>query len=175
MRAGELVVFPTETVYGVAARAGDPAAVERLRAAKRRPADQPFVVMVAALAQAERLARVSARARALMNRFWPGPLTLVLPVAGAAGTVGVRIPDHPAALALLREVAEPLLTSSANRAGEPAPADAAAAWAALHPDVALVLDGGPCRLGKASTILDLTTDAPRVLREGMIPRSELIP
>jgi len=169
------VVFPTDTVYGVAARAGDPEAVERLRAAKRRPAGQPFVVMLAAPAQAERLARVSPRARALMARFWPGPLTLVLPTARGEGTVGVRIPNHPAALALLREVAEPLLTSSANRTGEPAPADAAAARAALDPDVALVLDGGPCRLGKASTILDLATDPPRVLREGTIPRSELIP
>lgn len=147
----------------------------RLRAAKRRSPEQPFVIMAADREAVARLARVSPRARALMQRHWPGPLTLILPARGEAGgaTVGVRLPDHPVALALLRAVAVPLATSSANRAGDPPPTDAAAAAAALGPELALVLDGGRCLFGKASTILDVATDPPRILREGSIPRAEL--
>lgn len=174
LRAGELVAFPTETVYGVGARADDPQAVARLRAAKRRPSEQPFVIMVADREAVAAVARVSPRALALMERHWPGPLTLILPARGEAGaTVGVRVPDHPVAQALLRAVGVPLATSSANRAGEPPPTDAAAVVAALGPELAVVLDGGRCRLGQASTILDVATDPPRILREGGVPRAEL--
>lgn len=175
LRAGKLVAFPTETVYGVAVRADDPQAVARLRAAKRRPTEQPFVIMVADRETVDSLAQVSPRARALMQRHWPGPLTLILPARGDASgaTVGVRLPDHPVALALLRAVGVPLATSSANRAGDPPPTDAAAVVAALGTELALVLDGGPCPLGRASTILDVTIDPPRILREGGVPRADL--
>ncbi len=174
LRAGQLVIFPTETVYGVGARADDNEAVARLRAAKRRPAEQPFVVMVPHTEAAESLVRISPQARRLMARYWPGPLTLVLPAA-KGGTIALRIPDHPVALALLARVAFALVTSSANRAGERPPTDALGALAALPLDVSVVLDGGPCRVGKPSTILDLTAPQPRILREGVIARSELIP
>jgi L-threonylcarbamoyladenylate synthase len=121
------------------------------------------------------LAHVSPRALALMQRHWPGPLTLILPARGEArgATVGVRIPDHPVALTLLRAVGVPLATSSANRAGEPPPTEAAAVVAALGSELALVLDGGRCQFGKASTILDVAADPPRILREGGVPRAEL--
>jgi L-threonylcarbamoyladenylate synthase len=121
------------------------------------------------------LAHVSPRALALMQRHWPGALTLILPARGEAmgATVGVRIPDHRVALALLRAVEVPLATSSANRAGDPPPTEAAAVAAALGSELALVLDGGRCRFGKASTILDVATDPPRILREGSVPRAEL--
>jgi L-threonylcarbamoyladenylate synthase len=177
LQAGELVAFPTETVYGVAARADDPRALARLRAAKRRPAEQPFVIMVANKEAVATLAHVSPRALALMERHWPGPLTLILPARGEAwgATVGVRVPDHAVALALLRAVGVPLATSSANRAGDPPPTEAAAVAAALGPELALVLDGGRSRLGKASTILDVASDPQRILREGGVSRAELAP
>jgi L-threonylcarbamoyladenylate synthase len=133
--------------------------------------------MVADRETVRTLAHVSPRALSLMRRHWPGPLTLILPARGQAtgATVGVRIPDHPVALALLCAVGVPLATSSANRAGDPPPTEAAAVVAALGPELALVLDGGRCHFGKASTILDVATDPPRILREGGVPRAELGP
>ncbi len=172
-----MIAFPTDTLYGIGARAMDPAAVARLYHVKRRPAGQPMVWLVADRAQVERFAVVSAAATESMARFWPGPLTLVLParIPTDRSTVAVRAPNHDVALALLTALGEPIASSSANPAGQPPPVDAGQVIAGLGDDLELVLDGGPCRIGQPSTILDLSGAAPRILRQGAIPASELIP
>lgn len=177
LRAGAVIAFPTDTLYGVGARATDPAAVARLYQVKRRPSGQPMVWLVTDQAQVERFAVVSAAATELMARFWPGPLTLVVPARdpGTTPTIAVRAPDHAVALSLLRVLGEPIASSSANLAGQPPPVDADQVIAGLADDLELVLDAGPCRIGQPSTILDLTGATPRILRQGAIPASELIP
>jgi L-threonylcarbamoyladenylate synthase len=161
--AGEVVAFPTDTVYGLAAL---PEAAERIYAAKRRPAEKQLIAMAPAPAELERLVVADSRARALMRRWWPGPLTLVLPTrSGDPPTLGVRIPDHPVALALLAAVGRPVLTTSANLSGEP-PAMTAAE--VTLEGVAAVLDGGRAPGGQPSTVLDLTAQEPRVLRPGPV-------
>ena len=163
VRAGEVVAFPTDTVYGLMAL---PAAADRIYAAKGRPADRQLIVMAADPAAFETLVEVSPMARALMDRYWPGPLTLVLPTLdGDPPTLGIRIPDHPLALALLRKVGEPVLTTSANRSGEPPAVTAAAVGL---PGVAAVLDGGRAPGGVPSTVLAIEGDALRVIRRGPI-------
>jgi L-threonylcarbamoyladenylate synthase len=171
-----VIAFPTDTLYGVGARAADPAAVARLYQVKRRPSEQPMVWLVTDRAQVERFAVISAAAIELMTRFWPGPLTLVLParIPTDGSTIAVRAPDHEVALALLTALGEPIASSSANPAGESAPVDADQVMAGLGEQLDLVLDGGPCRIGQPSTILDLTGATPRILRQGAIPSSELI-
>jgi L-threonylcarbamoyladenylate synthase len=126
--------------------------------------------------QVERFAVVSAAAAEMMARYWPGPLTLVLParVRSDASTIAVRAPDHDVALALLRALGEPVASSSANPAGQPPPVNADQVIAGLGDQVDIVLDGGPCRIGQPSTILDLSEAPPRILRQGAIPASELI-
>lgn len=177
IRRGELVVFPTETVYGLAAAALDEDAVARVFEAKGRDEGQPLPVQVASI---DELARVAALVpepgRMLAEAFWPGPLTLVLPkrpelserVTAGGETVGVRVPDHPVALALLRELAAPIVATSANRSGEPAPTTAAEAVCQLGEAVSVVLDSGEARLGVASTVVDVSGTRPRVLRAGSI-------
>jgi L-threonylcarbamoyladenylate synthase len=176
LRAGAVIAFPTDTLYGVGARAADPAAVARLYEVKRRPAGQPMVLLVHDRDQVQQLAVVSPAAADLMARFWPGALTLVLParVPGEGATVAVRAPNHDVALALLSALGEPIASSSANPAGQPPPVDAEQVIAALDDELDLVLDGGPCAIGQPSTILDLSGAAPRILRQGAIPTSELI-
>ena len=176
LRAGAVIAFPTDTLYAVAARAADPVAVARLYDVKARPSGQPMVWLVLDRAQVERFALVSAPAAELMARFWPGPLTLVLPARiGSEGpTIAVRAPDHEVALALLRALGEPIASSSANPAGRPPPVDADQVIAGLGDRLDVVLDGGPCRIGQPSTILDLSGATPRILRQGAIPASELI-
>jgi L-threonylcarbamoyladenylate synthase len=175
LRAGAVIAFPTDTLYGVGARAADPAAVARLYQVKRRPAGQPMVWLVSDRAQVERFAVVSAAATELMDRYWPGPLTLVLPARiPIGGTIAVRAPDHDVALALLTSLGEPIASSSANPAGQPPPVDADQVIAGLDDELDLVLDGGPCRIGQPSTILDLSGATPRILRQGAIPASALI-
>jgi L-threonylcarbamoyladenylate synthase len=176
LRAGAVIAFPTDTLYGVGARAADPAAVARLYQVKRRPSGQPMVWLVTERAQVERFAVVSAAATELMARFWPGPLTLVLParIAADGSTIAVRAPDHDVTLALLSALGEPIASSSANPAGQPPPVDADQVINGLGDELDLVLDGGPCRIGRPSTILDLTGAMPRILRQGAIPASELI-
>lgn len=171
--AGEVVAFPTDTVYGLAALAGDQAAVDRIYEIKRRPADRRLVVMVAAPAALRALVQVDPRARAVMRRWWPGPLTLVLPSRDATQGLAVRIPNHPVALALLRAVGAPLATTSANLSGEP-PALDAAGLPALH-GIAAVIDDGRAPGGVPSTLLDLTGREPRLLREGPISFEDLFP
>lgn len=183
LRAGELVAFPTETVYGLGALAAADAAVARVYAAKGRPAHNPLIIHVAELAAAREVGRLDARAELLAHRFWPGPLTLVVPLATNAAvsplataglaTVALRIPAHPVALALLREVAAPLVAPSANRSGRVSPTTAAHVAEELGGRVALILDGGPCRVGVESTVVDLAADGPRLLRPGGVPREAL--
>jgi L-threonylcarbamoyladenylate synthase len=171
-----VIAFPTDTLYGVGARAADPAAVARLYQVKRRPSAQPMVRLVTSRDQVERFALVSPAAADLMARFWPGPLTLVLPASTTANgpTIAVRAPDHDVALALLTALGEPIASSSANPAGQPPPVDADQVIAALGDALDVVLDGGPCRIGEPSTILDLTGATPRILRQGAIPASQLV-
>jgi len=176
LRAGAVIAFPTDTLYAVGARAADPVAVARLYEVKHRPSAQPMVWLVLDRAQVERFAVVSDAAVELMARFWPGPLTLVLPARtkNSGPTLAVRAPNHTVALALLRSLGEPIASSSANRAGAPPPVDADQVIAGLGDRVDVVLDGGPCRIGQPSTILDLSGAEPRILRQGAIPASELI-
>jgi L-threonylcarbamoyladenylate synthase len=179
LAAGRLVVFPTETVYGLGADATSDAAVARVYDVKGRPTFNPLIAHVPDLAAAERLVVVSASARRLARAFWPGPLTLVLPrradcpvsLLASAGldTLAVRVPDHPLALALLRAAGRPLVAPSANPSGRLSPTTADAVRDALGTDVALVLDGGPCRVGVESTVVDLSGERPTLLRPGGVP------
>jgi L-threonylcarbamoyladenylate synthase len=180
IRAGELVGMPTETVYGLAANALDAAAVLRIFSAKQRPSFDPLIVHVADDAQAWTIAEPSARARRLAQRFWPGPLTLVLPrkplipdiVTSGLETVGVRCPDHPLALALIRASGVPLSAPSANPFGRISPTTAAHVREQLADAVSVVLDGGACRIGVESTVL-VCDPRPVILRPGGTTREEL--
>lgn len=182
LREGGLVAFPTETVYGLGAHALDPDAVARIFAAKGRPATNPLIVHVASVEAARDLtSRWPDAAERLASRFWPGPLTLVLPKAAAvpdsvtAGlpSVAVRIPSHPVALALLREAGIPVAAPSANRFTQLSPTTATHVEASLGDSVKLILDGGPTNVGIESTVLDLTGERPVLLRPGAITREEL--
>jgi len=182
LRAGELVAFPTETVYGLGADASNPQAVARIFAAKGRPADHPLIVHLPDASWIDRWAvDVPAAARTLAAAFWPGPLTLILKrhpdvpdaVTGGQDTVGLRVPNHPLALQLLREFAGGLAGPSANRFGHVSPTTAAHVRAEFGEAVAMVLDGGPCRVGIESTILDLSGGEPRILRPGMLDAADI--
>jgi L-threonylcarbamoyladenylate synthase len=177
IRTGGLVAFPTETFYGLGAHALDADAVARVFRAKGRPADKPLLVLVDSPATASALvAEVPAAARRLIARYWPGPLTLVLParpglpvaLTAGTGTVGVRVPGHPVALALVRAAAVPVTAPSANPHGEPSPRTAAEVLAGLGDRIDLVLDGGPTAGGLPSTLVDLTGPRPRILRAGAV-------
>ena len=177
LRAGGLVAFPTETVYGLGARALDPAAAARVYRAKGRPANNPLIVHVDGKAMLAVVARrVSPLARRLMKAFWPGPLTLVFDktaavpaaVTGGRGTVAVRCPSHPAARALIRALGEPIAAPSANRSGRPSPTTAAHVLRDLRGRVPLILDAGPCRQGLESAIVDARGRRPVLLRPGTI-------
>ncbi|WP_324740800.1 L-threonylcarbamoyladenylate synthase [Tsuneonella sp. CC-YZS046] len=184
LRMGGLVAVPTETVYGLAARADDDAAVAGIYRAKGRPDFNPLIVHVGDLAQAERLAVFDARARLLAERFWPGPLTLVLPLreeapvaaAVTAGlpTIAIRMPAHPVMRALLAETGLPLAAPSANRSGGVSPTSAAHVAASLGESIPLLLDGGPCEAGLESTIVALREGGCwQILRPGPIVAEEL--
>ena len=176
LRRGDLAVIPTDTVYGIAADAFSPTAVSRLLAAKGRGRDLPVPVLVGSWRTLDGLAAsVTPTARALVERFWPGALTLVVTAAPSLawdlgetrGTVAVRMPLHPTAIAVLEQTG-PLAVSSANRSGQPPAVDAADAERQLGTSVAVYLDGGPVGDPVPSTILSLTGDRPRVLREGAV-------
>jgi L-threonylcarbamoyladenylate synthase len=170
IRGGGVVAFPTDTVYGLGAAADDEVARQRIYRIKGRPVGLPLILMVAAESQLEGWVHVDSRAEALVRRWWPGPLTLILHAKGG-GTLGVRIPQHKVALELLR-AAGPLMTTSANLHGkEPA---LSATEAGVLNGVAAVLDGGVAPGGTASTVLDLTGPEPHVLREGAIAAPELL-
>lgn len=179
LRAGQTVAFPTETVYGLGADATSDEAVGRIYEAKGRPAHNPIIVHVDGAASAAAFAsHWPPDAERLARRFWPGPLTLVVPAsprlsrAALAGgdTVGLRAPDHPVALALLRACGLPLAAPSANRSGSLSPVRAEHVLADLAGRIAAVLDGGGCRVGIESTVLDISRGEPVILRPGMIDR-----
>ena len=184
IRAGEVVAIPTETVYGLAANATDPAAVARIYEAKGRPSWNPLIVHLADADALDFVARdVPELARTLAARFWPGPLTLVLRrtaaipdiVTGGRDTVGVRVPAHPVARAIIRAAGCPVAAPSANRFMEVSPTLAAHVIAGLDGRVPLIVDAGPTSVGIESTVLDLTTTPPTLLRPGGVTRDELLP
>ncbi len=177
IRGGQLAAFPTETVYGLGADAFDPEALRRIFSAKERPADNPLIVHVARVEQIGALARsIPEAARALMDRFFPGPLTLVLPrhphvpgrVSAGLDTLAVRMPRHPAARAFLSACATPVAAPSANRSGRPSPTT----WRAVREDlggrIACILQGDRAEIGLESTVVDCTGAVPTVLRAGAV-------
>ena len=178
LRAGRLVAFPTETVYGLGGDATNEHAVAAIFAAKARPRFNPLIVHVRDLAEAERLAVFNEPAHRAATQFWPGPLTFVLPRQPFAGlsllasagldTVAVRVPAHPVAQALLREAGRPIAAPSANRSGRVSPTEAAHVADDLGDDVALILDDGPTPVGLESTVIDLSGEAPALLRPGAV-------
>jgi L-threonylcarbamoyladenylate synthase len=180
--AGGLVAFPTETVYGLGASAMDPEAVAAIFTAKGRPADNPLIVHVSDWEQVCAVAAsVPDRARLLMKLFWPGPLSLILPrsaavpdqVSAGLPTVAVRMPDHPVALQLIRMAGVPIAAPSANRSGRPSPTSARHVLEEMCGRIEAVLDGGLCRVGVESTVLDLTGPHPVILRPGGVTREAL--
>lgn len=182
LRAGGLVAFPTETVYGLGAHALDAHAVGRIYAAKGRPSYNPLIVHVADAAAAQALVSDWPLSAELLARaFWPGPLTMVLPkrdvvpdaITAGLPTVAVRVPGHPVALALLRETRLPIAAPSANRFTELSPTTALHVVESLGDAVDIVLDGGPTTVGIESTVVDLTGPTPRVLRPGMISAAQI--
>ncbi len=184
LRAGDLVVFPTETVYGLGGDATNPRAVARIYDAKQRPSFNPLIAHVSDLETAERHGMLHARARALAERFWPGPLTLVVkrrsesPIAELAcaglDTLALRAPAHPMARALLAAFGGPIVAPSANRSGHVSATTAAHAHADLGERVDLILDGGACQLGLESTIVAIAdTGVATLLRAGAIPRETI--
>lgn len=182
IRSGGLVAFPTETVYGLGANAFDADAVARIFAVKRRPLGSPLIVHVDSIAMARTLVLDwPAAADRLVRRYWPGPFTLVLPkqqsipdiVTAGIGTVGLRVPSHPIALALIREAGVPIAAPSANPFTELSPTTAEHVRQSLGDAVDLVLDGGPSTVGIESTVLSLAGGEPVLLRAGIIPLPEI--
>jgi L-threonylcarbamoyladenylate synthase len=182
LRAGQLVAFPTETVYGLGANASDASAVARVFAAKGRPADHPLIVHLDSARYLHRWVReVPAAAETLAARFWPGPLTLVLPragevldsVTGGQDTVAIRVPAHRIAQQLLTAFGGGLVAPSANRYGRLSPTRPEHVREELGDAVAIVLDGGECKLGVESTIVSCVGDVPRVLRPGAVTLTQL--
>ena len=182
LREGRLVALPTETVYGLGADASNPDAVRRIFAAKGRPADHPVIVHLPDAGSVDGWARdVPEAGRRLAAAFWPGPLTLVFKrgprvddvITGGQDTVGLRVPAHPVAHALLQRFGGALAAPSANRFGHVSPTTARHVVEEFGDEVEAVIDGGPCAVGLESTIVDLSGGAPRLLRPGMIRQAEL--
>ena len=174
IRQGGLVVFPTETVYGIAADANNPKAMERLRQVKQRSADKPFSILIAHKDQiTDKTPLRETGAFKLIDRYWPGPLTVILPSVNDGKTIGLRMPDHTVALALIQECGCPIAAPSANIENNPAPCTCGEALRDLDGLVEAALDTGACRIGTASTIVDFTQEKPKVVREGMISQGEV--
>lgn len=183
IKKGGIVAFPTETVYGLGADAFNHEAVFKIFRAKKRPADNPIIVHVSGKAQVYRLAKeVPRQAEELMDRFWPGPLTIVfkkvkaLPEIVTAGldTVAVRMPDHKVALALIEESETPIAAPSANLAGKPSPTTAQHVIDDLAGRTDAILDAGPTKIGVESTVIDMTIQPPQILRSGGMPYEDLV-
>jgi len=182
LRRGGLVAFPTETVYGLGADASNLAAVARIYEVKGRPRNHPVIVHIGDMAQLDRWAReIPAHGAKLAERFWPGPLTLVLrrahgvsdELTGGQETIGLRVPGHPVALELLREFRGGIAAPSANRFGRISPTSAEHVLDDLGSDVDLILDGGPCAIGIESTIVDVSRGRPVLLRPGRIKEEDI--
>lgn len=183
LRRGGLVAVPTETVYGLAAQAGDDAAVQAIYLVKRRSPEKPLSILVSGMEMVEGYTKnIPAAAYRLAEKYWPGPLTMVLEDGGKVAptvtcggdTLGVRCPDHPMTLALIQELDGPLAAPSANPSDLPSPKTAQAVLDYFDGQIEAVLDGGACGLGVESTILSLTGKEPKILREGGIPGQELL-
>ena len=181
IRRGGLVAFPTETVYGLGANGLDAAAVRRIFEAKGRPQDNPLILHVSSIEEAQAICLMDSRAVELAEAFWPGPLTLVLPAKdcvpletrGGLATVAVRMPSHPVALELIKASGVPLAAPSANRSGRPSPTEAQSVRMDFGDRVDLILDGGSTRIGVESTVLDVSGEEPLLLRPGGITAEEL--
>ena len=175
LKNGEVVAIPTETVYGLAADARNNDAVAKIFTAKGRPSDNPLIVHIGDVTQVDELVTtITPDARRLMDAFWPGALTIILPSTGVVSglvtaglsTVGLRIPSHPLTLSLLRESGIPLAAPSANLSGKPSPTKATHVATDLDGRIAGILDGGSCEIGLESTVIDMTTEQPTILRPG---------
>ncbi len=182
LRGGDVVAFPTETVYGLGADALRPEGARRIYEAKGRPSDNPLIIHIADWSALEQIAReVPPTARALADAFWPGPLTMILPksdavpseTTGGLSTVAVRMPSHPVALAIIRESGGFLAAPSANASGRPSPTRAEHVLEDLDGRIPLILDGGPVGIGIESAIVDLTGETPRILRPGYITEERI--
>jgi len=182
LQSGGIVAFPTETVYGLGGDAANPVALKKIFSIKDRPADHPLIVHIAELDQLSQWAvDISENALQLAKAFWPGPLTLILKkapsvldlVTGGQETIGLRIPNHPMALALLKEWGGGLAGPSANRFGRISPTTASAVQEELGSEVDLILDGGQCTVGVESTIVDARGDSIQILRPGMITVNQI--
>lgn len=182
IRKGELVAFPTETVYGLGANALDEAAVRKIFAAKGRPADNPLIVHVPELTLAKPLCEITPSARELAKRFWPGPMTLLMkkkptvPDVVTAGlpSVAIRIPSHPVARAFMAAADRPIAAPSANTSGKPSPTTAQHVLDDMNGRIPMIIEGGACQVGLESTVLDLTQAVPTVLRPGGITPEMLL-
>ena len=183
LRGGGLVAFPTETVYGLGADANQGTAVAKIYAAKNRPTFNPLIVHVAGTEWVDDIAMADDRFRALSKRFWPGPLTMILPraahgpvselVSAGLETIALRAPNHDVAQALLQAVGRPLAAPSANRSGTVSPTRAEHVIASFGDKIEMVLDGGPCRVGIESTVIDLTGPTATILRPGSVTADEI--
>lgn len=181
LRSGGLAAFPTDTVYGVGALAFDPAAIASIYTAKARPADKAIPVLIGDVEDLDKVAEhIPPMAFTLAARFWPGPLTLVVPkrvtlpgIVSATSTVGVRVPDHPAARALL-QAAGPMAVTSANISGRPSPTTSGEVLAQLNGRIPLILDGGTTPGGIPSTVVNCLGADPAILREGPLSKSDIL-
>jgi L-threonylcarbamoyladenylate synthase len=183
LRENEVVAFPTETVYGLGANAFSDEAVRKIYEAKGRPSDNPLIVHIASISKLDEIVQdIPEYAYKLMNEFWPGPLTLILPKKGnklstivTAGldTVGVRMPNHPVALKLIQEADVPIAAPSANKSGKPSPTHASHVYHDLNGKISGIVDGGATGVGVESTVLDCTTTVPTILRPGGVTKEQL--
>ncbi|KKI89683.1 tRNA threonylcarbamoyladenosine biosynthesis protein [Bacillus sp. SA1-12] len=183
LRENEVVAFPTETVYGLGANAFSDEAVRKIYEAKGRPSDNPLIVHIASKSKLDEIVKdIPDYAYKLINECWPGPLTLILPKKGeqlstlvTAGldTVGVRMPDHPIALSLIREADVPIAAPSANRSGKPSPTQASHVYHDLNGKISGIVDGGATGVGVESTVLDCSSSVPTILRPGGITKEQL--
>lgn len=182
LRENEAVAFPTETVYGLGANAMDDEAIAKIFEAKGRPSDNPLIVHIGTKSQLDGIVKgIPPVAEKLMAHFWPGPLTIILPrkegiserVTAGLNTVGVRMPDHPVALALIEEANVPVAAPSANRSGRPSPTLASHVYEDLNGKIAGIVDGGATGVGVESTVIDCTSPVPTILRPGGITKEQL--
>lgn len=182
LRAGELVAFPTETVYGLGANALDSLACAKIFTAKGRPQDNPLIVHVCDRTMANSLVeRWTPAAELCVQHFWPGPLTLVLPktvivpdlVTAGLPTLAIRMPSHPVALCLIEETGFPIAAPSANLSGKPSPTSGSHVWRDMKGKIPLILDAGACQVGVESTVLDVSEGVPTILRPGGISKEQL--
>jgi len=182
LQVGQLVAFPTETVYGLGANALDAQAVKNIFAAKQRPADNPLIVHIGETAQAQALCHWTETARLLADAFWPGPLTLVLQkksivpdiVTAGLSSVAIRMPGHAVAIKLIQAASLPIAAPSANSSGHPSPTMAQHVLDDLRGRIPLILDGGRCQVGLESTVLDLQDRVPTILRPGAVTPEQIV-